>query len=95
MFEIKKTINCRVADYVRYNDHRKDFADREPIVLHRWKRVMPSPKVIDRQIDYLIDPSRQSHIKFNRTLSGLVLDEILMSDLQGVEVIPLAGLMFR
>ena len=67
----------------------------EPIVLHSGKRIVTSPMVLDKQLDFLIDTIRERHITFNRNLSGLVLDEISKSDLQLVEVIPLAGLKFR
>ena len=54
-----------------------------------------SALVLDRQLDTRLDTLRERHITLHRNLSHLPFDEILQTDLQLAEYIPLAGLMFR
>ena len=95
MMDEKHGINFWVAVYVRYTHPTKDLGDQDTIILHSGKRIVTSSVVLDKQLDSLIDTIRERHISFNRNVSGLVLDEILKTDLQLVEYVPLAGLKFR
>ena len=66
----------------------------ERIVLHSGKRIVTGPLVLDRQLNSLIDSIRERHNTFSRNISGLVLDEIMKTDIQQLEDLPLAGLKF-
>ena len=65
------------------------------MVLHSGKRIVPSPILLAKQDDSLIDTRRERHITFNRNLYGLVLDEILKTDIQLGEYLHLTALMFQ
>ena len=69
---------------MRYTHPTKDLGDLYTIVLHSGKRIITSPVVLHKQLDALIDTIRERHIIFNRNLSGLVLDEILKTDIHVV-----------
>ena len=88
-------MNILDAVHVRYTHPIKDLGNSETIVFHSGTNILSSPLVLDRQLDTVIDTLRERHITFNHNLSGLVLDEIIKTDLQLAEYIPLAGLKLR
>ena len=94
-FDDKYRVNFWVAVYLRYTHPTKDLNDLDTIILHSGKRIVTSPVVLDKQHDSLIDTFRERHITFNRNLSGLLLDEIIKSDLRVAEYIPRTGLKFQ
>ena len=94
LLDNKQAENILVADYFRYSHPTKDLHDMEPIDFHRWQRIIIGPVVLHKHLASLIDTIRVRDITVNRNLSGLVLDEIIKSDLQLVELIHLAGLKF-
>ena len=77
LLDCKQGIKFWVAVYVRYSHQNKTLTEREPIVLHRGKRLVTRPLVLEKQLDSLIDSIRERHTMFNRNISGLVLDEII------------------
>ena len=80
---------------MRYTHPTKDLGDLDTIVLHSWKRIVTSPLVLDKQLDAMNDALRERHINFKGNLSGLLIDEILKTNLLVVQYIPLLGLKFR
>ena len=95
LLDNKHGINFWVAVSVRYTHPTKDVTDMEPVILHSGKRIVTSPVVLRAQLDSLIDVLRERHIHFNRNLSGLVLEEIIKTDIRVIEYVPLAGLKYR
>ena len=93
MIHDKHGVNFWVAVYVRYTHPTTDLGDID--IFHSGKHSITRPVGLDKEIDALIDTIRERHISFKRNLSGLVRFEILKTDLQVVEYIPLAGLKFR
>ena len=95
ILDSKHGINFFVAIHVRYTHPTNDQRNREPTILHSGKRIITSTLVLHRQLDSLINILRERNIRFNQERSGLVLEEILKTDLKVVEYVPLAGLKFR
>ena len=59
-------------------------------MVHSGKSIVSIPLVLARQMDTLIATIRERHFTLNRNLSGLVVVEILKTDLQVADYIHLA-----
>ena len=95
LLDTKHGINFWVAVQVRYTHPTKVLCNFHTIVLHTGKRIVTSPVVLVRQLDSRMHIILERHTLLNLNLSGLVLDEILKTDLQVAEEIPLAVLNIR
>ena len=94
LLDNKHDINFWASVHVRYTHATKELGNSDRIVLHSGPNMVIIPVLLDRQVDSIIDTIRDRHIIFKRNLPGLVLDEVLKTELQLAEYIPLGGLKF-
>lgn len=90
--DAQQALNCWVALLVRFTHPKRISATL--IIINSGKRTVIGPLVMAPQRQSITDICRESHILFNLKLSGLVLDEIVKTDLQEAENILLTGGMF-
>ena len=90
-----KAICFWTAIHVKYDHPSKDSKKMSPVILHSGKQVLTCAEILPQQLDEVMKILRQRNANFNQLNSGLILDEILRTDVKVVDYLPLMGLKFR
>ena len=90
----KHALTFWVAIYLQYTNPTKELDESEPILRNGGKRIVTSPLLTSRQLHFLKNMLRDRDDNFKRNLWGMMIEDIINTELKTVEYIPLACLKF-